>query len=211
MAEQQIKSRPDHVLEDPSAKAVARMYAQALLDATKASPEALDEFTSFVDDVLQRFPDFSRLLTSEVTNREGKLQIIERVIAGRASPLFANFLRVLARHDRLNLIPLILSEAWLEFEHRSGKKRVTVRSAAPLTDAQLQRVKSRVAGVLPYEPILLPEVDPGLIGGLVIQVDDTVHDGSVRTRLRNLGQRLKEKYVHEIQSGRNRFSHSEGN
>ncbi|MBL8850476.1 MAG: ATP synthase F1 subunit delta [Planctomycetaceae bacterium] len=212
MANDQPKSRPDHVLEDPSAKAVAQMYAEAFLDAAGgATSEALNEFTSFVDDVLDRFPDFNRLLTSEVTGREDKLALIERVVAKRATPLFANFLRVLARHERLDLLPLILGEAWLEFEHRSGKRRVTVRSAQALTEAQLNRVRSQLVASLPYEPILLPVVDASLIGGLVIQVGDTVNDGSVRTRLKNLGNRLKEKYVHEIQSGRNRFSHSEGN
>ncbi|MFO1094918.1 MAG: ATP synthase F1 subunit delta [Planctomycetaceae bacterium] len=211
MADEQLKTRPEHVLEDPSAKAVAQMYAQAYLDAAGGTAAALDEFTSFVDDVLEKFPEFDRLLTSEITNREDKLQLIERVVASRGTPLFTNFLRVLGRHERLNLLPLILGEAWLEFEQRSGKRRVTVSSAAPLTSAQLERIKSRLAATLPYEPIVLPAVDPSLIGGLVIQVGDTVHDGSVRTRLKNLGNRLKEKYVHEIQSGRNRFSHSEGN
>lgn len=211
MAADPPKTRPDHVLEDPSAKAVARMYAQAFLNATGATPAALDEFTSFIDEVLLKFPDFARLLTGEMTGREEKLRLIERIVAGRATPLFANFLRVLGRHDRLQLLPLILGEAWLEFERRSGRQRVTVRSAAPLTGAQMQRVQSRLAATLPFEPILLPVVDPGLIGGLVIQIGDTVHDGSVRTRLKNLGNRLREKYVHEIQSGRNRFSHSEGN
>src|SRR5262245_46438 len=154
MSEPQVKSRPDHVLEDPSAKAVAQMYAQALLDSAQASPDVLDEFTSFVDDVLTPYPDFSRLLTDEGIGRDDKLALIERVVSGRATPLFANFLRVLARHDRLNLLPLILGEAWLEFEHRSGKRRVTVRSAAPLDDAQLQRVKGALAATLSYEPIL---------------------------------------------------------
>lgn len=211
MPDPQVKARPDHVLEEPSAKAVARMYAQAFLNATGSAPEALEEFTSFIDDVLGRFPEYARLLTGEIVGREQKLQLIERVIAGRASPLFANFLRVLARHERLNLLPLILSESWLEFERRSGRQRVRVRSAVPLSDDQLQRIKGRLAAALPYEPILIPEVDESLLGGIVIQVGDTVHDGSVRTRLRNLGHRLKEKYVHEIQSGRDRFSHPEGN
>ena len=211
MADKRLKTRPDHVLEDPSAKAVARMYAQAYLGATGASSEALDEFTSFVDEVLKRYPDFARLLTSEITGREEKLRLIERVVAPRATPVFASFLRVLGEHDRLNLLPLVLSEAWLEYEQRNGKQRVTVRSAAPLSDEQLQRVRDRLAAALPSEPILLPVIDDNMIGGLVIQVGDTVYDGSVRTRLKNLAHRLKEKYVHEIHRGRNRFSHSEGN
>jgi F-type H+-transporting ATPase subunit delta len=211
MAEAAQTTRPDHVLDDPSAKAVARMYSQAYLDAVGATPGGLEEFTSFVDDVLRKFPDFDRLLTGEVTGREDKLALIERVVAPRATPLFTSFLRVLARHDRLNLLPLILGEAWLESERRNGKRRVTVRSASPLSEAQLARVKSKIAESIAEEPILLSVVDESLIGGLVIQVGDTVHDGSVRTRIKNLGNRLKEKYVHEIQSGRNRFSHSEGN
>lgn len=211
MADAQPKTRPDHVLEDPSAKAVARMYAQAYLNAAGGTPEALDEFTSFVDEVVQAFPDFARILTGVMTGREEKLRLIDRVVKPRGTPLFTSFLRVLGEHDRLNLLPLILGEAWLEYERRNGKQRVTVRSAAPLSDEQLQRIKTRLDAALRSEPILQPVVDESLIGGLVIQIGDTVHDGSVRTRLKNLGNRLKEKYVHEIQSGRNRFSHSEGN
>lgn len=213
MPEAQIATRPAHVLEDPSAKAVARVYSQAFLNAAGGAgvAAALEEFTSFVDDVLQPNPEFERLLTSEVTGREDKLALIERIVAPRASQLFTNFLRVVARHERLDLLPLILADAWEEHERRSGQRRVTVRSAAPLSDDQLNRIKNRLATTLSSEPIVIPEVDESLIGGLVIQVGDTVHDGSLRTRIKNLSHRLKEKYVHEIQSGRDRFSHSEGN
>ena len=47
--------------------------------------------------------------------------------------------------------------------------------------------------------------------GLVIQVDDTVYDGSLRTRLKQLRGRLDNRSIHEIQSGRDRFSHPKGN
>ena len=213
MPKEQLPTRPSHVLEDPSAKAVARVYTLAFLNA--AGPvgveAALEEFTSFVDDVLAQHPDFARLLTSEVTGRDEKLQLIDRVVAPHGSEFFTNFLRVVARHERLDLLPLILGEAWTEFETRAGKRRVTVRSAVSLSETQLSQIQSRLDAALPYEPILIPEVDQSLLGGLVIQVGDTVHDGSLRTRVKNLSHRLKEKYVHEIQSGRDRFSHSEGN
>ena len=212
MPESQIPTRPSHVLEDPSAKAVARVYSHAFLNAAGGDVTgALEEFTSFVDDVLQPNPQFAQLLTSEVASRDDKLAIIERVVAPRASQLFTNFLRVVARHERLDLLPLILADAWQEHERRAGKRRVTVRSATPLSDSQINRIQERLAATLSAEPILIPEVDESLIGGLVIQVGDTVHDGSLRTRIKNLSHRLKEKYVHEIQSGRDRFSHSEGN
>ncbi|REJ71100.1 MAG: ATP synthase F1 subunit delta [Planctomycetota bacterium] len=213
MPEEKLPSRPAHVLEDPSAKAVARVYTQAFLNAAASVgvESALEELTSFVDDVLTPHPDFARLLTSEVTGRDEKLQFIDRVVAPHGSEFFTNFLRVLARHERLELLPLILSEAWLEYESRAGKRRVTIRSAVSLSESQLSEIQSRLDAALPFEPILIPEVDESLLGGLVIQVGDTVHDGSLKTRIKNLRHRLKEKYVHEIQSGRDRFSHPEGN
>jgi F-type H+-transporting ATPase subunit delta len=213
MPEPELKRRPAHVLEDPSAKAVARVYSQAFLDAaqTVGVEEALEELTSFVDDVLKPNPEFERLLTSEVTGREEKLGLIERAIVPHCSPFLANFLRVLGRHERLDLLPLILQESWLEHEHRAGKRRIRVRTAAPLSETQLEQIRSRLDAALSYEPVLIPEVDASLLGGLVIQVGDTVHDGSLRARIRNLRHSLRERYLNEIQSGRDRFSHPEGN
>lgn len=213
MTDASLPTRPAHVLEDPSAIAVARVYAVAFLDAAQAvsAENPLEEATSFYDDVLARNPRFRDLLMSELVGEEQKVALIERTLQSGASPLFRNFLKVLARHGRLNLYASILSEAWLEQERRHNQKRVQVRSAVPLSDEQLNAIKTRLQAALASEPILIPSVDEGLIGGLVLQVGDTVFDGSLKTRLKNLRQRLRQGYLHEIQSGRDRFSHSEGN
>lgn len=204
--------RPTHVLEDPSAKAVARVYAVAFLDAAASTgaEEPLQELTALWDEVLAPRPEALRLLTSEATSRDDKLGMIERAVAPNASELLTNFLRVLARHERLNLLPVILTEAWKEHEARSNQKRVTIRSAVELTADQMQQIQSRLESALPYHPVLQPVHDPSMVGGLMIQVGDTVFDGSLRTRLKNLQDRLRERYLHEIQSGRDRFSHPSG-
>lgn len=206
-------SRPSHVLEDPSAQAVARVYALAYLNAAVQTgvEHPLEEITSFQDDVLNPNPRFRDLLFSEAIGHDEKVALIERTIQPAASPFFINFLKVLAGHGRLNLLPLILNVAWLEHEQRSGRQRVTVKSAVPLNEEQLSSIKNRLQSALNSEPILIPSVDENLIGGLVIQVGDTVYDGSLQTRLSSLRQRLRKGYLHEIQSGRNRFSHPEGN
>ena len=213
MSETGNQSRPSHVLEDPSAKAVARVYVNALLDAAEKTGQAepLEEITSFYDDVLRPNPEFESLLTTAITGRDEKLRLIDRVVAPHASPFFTNFLRVLANRDRLELLPVILGEAWIEHERRQGKQRIEIRSAVELSESQLDRIKERLQSALKVEPILLPSVDREMLGGLVIQVGDTVYDGSLRTRLKELRQRLRERYLNEIQSGRDRFSHSQGN
>ncbi len=213
MAKQEVKKRPSTVLEDPSAKAVARVYAEAYLNAAKAVgvQQPLEEFASFQDEVIDPNPDFYQLLTSQFTSRDDKAGIIERVVKPRASELFTHFLRVLASNDRLDLLPLILSECQAEQERRAGQKRVLVYSAVELTDEQVSVIRERLKTVLNIDPIVMPQIDPNLVGGLVIRVGDTIYDGSLKTRLRMLTHRLRERYLHEIQSGRDRFSSSEGN
>jgi F-type H+-transporting ATPase subunit delta len=207
----QIKTRIESVMEDPHLGAVARVYADAFLNAVPADQldGALEEYRSFIDDVLDRQRDFSRLILSGTVSRDQKLQLIDRVVAGRASELFTNFLRVLARHDRLDLVRLILDQCGIEAEKRSGRKRVQVISAQPLSEQDLGKIRDRLAADLAAQPILETAVDPTILGGLRIRVGDTVYDGTLRARLNQLRHQVRERSLNEIQSGRNRFSHSE--
>ena len=207
-----VAARIPTVLEDPSQLAVARVYAQAFLDAAKSVEQgSLEEFASFVEDVLGKSPEFERILYSRVISSEDKLGVINRVLAGRGSDLFVNFLRVLVRHDRLELMPSILRIAGREWERRLGKRRVQVRTARPLNEEQQGAIQERLRGSFPFEPILEPVVDTSLLGGIVIQIGDTVYDSSLRTRMKQLRSRMRQRSLHEIQSGRDRFSSPEGN
>jgi F-type H+-transporting ATPase subunit delta len=206
-----LQTRVKSVLEDPSVAAIARVYAEGFLNALPAAQvdSTLEEFHSFVHDVLPSNPDFDRILAASMVGRDKKLALIDNVLKGRASELFVGFLSVLARHDRLDLMRNILHESQRLYEKRSGKRRVQVTSAQPLSEQVLARVQQRLAQTLPFIPIVEAAVDASLLGGLRIRVGDTVYDGSLRARLKQLRHRVHERSLHEIQSGRDRFSHSE--
>jgi len=72
------------------------------------------------------------------------------------------------------------------------------------------QVRNRIADVFDCEPIIETATDAKLIGGLVIRVGNTVYDGSLRNRLNQLAKRMQQRSLHEIQSGRDRFSPPEG-
>ena len=208
MADQQAQSRVPSVMEDPSTRSIARVYADALLRAAgDRAGEVLEEFTSFHDDVLARQPRYARLMTGRSISEDEALRLIDKTVGPFGSAVFTNFLRVLARHRRLDLIPLILSEAHLAHERASGRRRVEVTSAVPLSDEQQARIAERLRAAFPFEPILIPRVDPKVLGGLVVQVGDTVYDSSVRSRLNQLRDRMRQRSLHEIQRGRDRFRH----
>jgi F-type H+-transporting ATPase subunit delta len=207
---EQIQTKIPSVLEDPSALAVAKVYAEAFLKAARSDTSgvegSLEEFRSFIDEVLGKFPDFARILTSSVIGRDEKLEIIERSLAGRGSELFVNFLRVLARHDRLDLLPLICETSEKQHELSTGRRRVQLTTAIPLNDNLQNRIAEQIQQRLGFIPILEPRVDPSILGGLIVRVGDSVYDTSVRTRLKQLRDRLRQRTLHEIQSGRDRFS-----
>lgn len=205
-------ARPKHVLEDPSARSIAMVYAVSFLDAAKSAgvENPLEELGEVLNAVHAQ-PEFNDLLSSAILNQDTKQALIERTLKPRCSEFLGHFLTVLAKHDRLDLLSTIYDEATQEYERRSGQQRVLVRSAIALSPDQLDSFRSQLKTALSKDPIVIPQVEPALLGGLIIQVQDTIFDGSVATRLTNLKQRLRERYVHEIQSGRNRFSSPEGN
>ena len=211
--EAQIQTRIPNVMEDPGAQSVAKVYAVAYLDAAggSAGEAAVEELASFVDDVLTQQAVFDHLLRGTALGRDEKTQLIDRVLGGRATTLFANFLRVLASHGRLDLLQGIRRQSELELERRAGQRRVSVSSAVELSSEALASIKSSLTTSLGCDPILETRIDPSLIGGLVVRVGDTVYDGSLKTQVKQLRVRLRERCLNEIQRGRDRFSHPEGN
>ncbi len=212
MSDSRSNSRPDSVLEDPGTLAVATMYAQSYMSAATqagiSAPE--EELNSLVEDVLNKFPEFNELLMSDLVGRDDKLAILNRVVAPKSSEFFANFLRVLVHHGRIDMLPLIQNVLTKLQEEAAGRQRIRVKSARALSDWSRSQIVSHLKNTFGFEPLLQETVDASLLGGVILQVGDTVYDSSLRSRLKQLKGRLVEKAFNEIQSGRDRFSHPEG-
>jgi F-type H+-transporting ATPase subunit delta len=113
---------------------------------------------------------------------------------------------VLNEHDRLGLLRPITTAFRRHYEERQNQQRVQVRTACPLHEDQINRLRDELRQVMKQEPVLEIHVDPVLLGGLVVQVGDWLYDASVRTQLLAIRNRFTERSSHEIQSGRDRFS-----
>jgi F-type H+-transporting ATPase subunit delta len=200
-------TRPDTVL-DIDAQQVGALYAKALLAATEAAGQTesvLVEFDSLVANVLDRQPKFESVLASGVIPAEEVVGVIDKAFAGRASPLFLNFLRVLAKHGRLNNLRATHKAAHELLNKMRGRVQVRVTTATELRETMAQEIAQQVRSSLGIEPVLQRRVDPKLIGGVVLQIGDTVYDGSVATQFERLRAVMLDRSVHEIQSRRERF------
>jgi F-type H+-transporting ATPase subunit delta len=72
-------------------------------------------------------------------------------------------------------------------------------------------LRQRIREAFQLEPIVQSQVDPDLLGGVVVKVGDWLYDASVRSRLESIRNQLIAKGSHEIQSRRDRFSIASGN
>jgi F-type H+-transporting ATPase subunit delta len=194
---------------DVGALRVARVYAEALLNAAEKRnqvQEVWEELDSLVADLYAAKPELEVFLSSGAISRNAKESVLRKVFEGRASELFLNFLMVLNRHDRLDLLRAVRQSYRDLMNVRARRIVVQVRTAAPLEDDQRQRLIENIRESLHLEPVLEERVDPDLLGGLVLRVGDRMFDGSVRSRLLKLREKLRERSSHEIQSRRDRFS-----
>jgi len=199
---------------DVGVEHVADVYAKGLLGAARNAGRleaVVAEFDDLLSEVLDKFPKLEALLASALLSVEEKSGVIDRTLGGRASPLLVGFLKVVARHGRLDCLRAIHRQTHIMYDKLRKRIRVELTTATPLGAAQSDRIVDSLRAKLDGEPVLRQRTDPGLIGGAVIRVGDVVYDGSIANQLQNLRQRMSQRSAHEIQGRRDRFRHSAGN
>jgi len=199
---------------DVGAQRVARVYAEALLNAAQKQGQAdavFEELDSLVQDIFPVQPEFEVLLSSAAAGRKARAEVLRVVFADRASELFFNFLQVLNDNERLDLLRAIRFAYRDLHDERAGRIRVQVRSAVPLADDQQNRLAQRIREAFHIEPVLVTGVDAALLGGLHVRIGDMLYDASVRAQLDNIRTEIIARSSHEIQSQRDRFCSANGN
>jgi F-type H+-transporting ATPase subunit delta len=187
---------------------IADVYAQALLSAAEKAGQtatAVEEFDLLMSDVLDPNPRFLAVLSSALISHEETSQILNRVLGGRVSPSFMNFLQVVSRHGRLDCLRAIHLQTHVLYDLLQNRVRVQVITAEPLAPEMEAKLRISLRAKLGGEPIMETLVDPGLIGGAVLRLGDTVYDGSIANQLNTLRQEMMDWSAHEIQSRRDRF------
>ena len=109
--------------------------------------------------------------------------------------LLINVVQLLISRRSLALLPQVVQEYRSLLDVSCGRVRAHVTSAVDLSDAQQVRLSALLSELFAKEVVLDVQQDPEIMGGLIARVGDRVLDGSVRTRLESLKQRLKRDAV----------------
>jgi F-type H+-transporting ATPase subunit delta len=107
------------------------------------------------------------------------------------SPLTTNFIGVLAANRRLAKLPAMIAAFKSIAAAQRGEVTASVTSAHALSDAQLAALKDKLTAREGRTVILSADVDPDLLGGMVVTIGSKRIDASIRTRLNSLAQAMK--------------------
>jgi F-type H+-transporting ATPase subunit delta len=111
----------------------------------------------------------------------------------RYQTLTLNFLNMLIRRDRLNLLDQIIISAEQQFLDRQGIVVVEVTTATRLSADQERQLAAKLEKFTGKKVQVENRVDPSLIGGVVTRIGTTLYDGSVEAQLQQLKARIQEE------------------
>lgn len=170
---------------------VAGIEALAIRAASLAAPQVDVEGELFeVTRTVAANPELELALGSRLGEASAKGRLIESILGGRASEATTLIVSSLVQQPRERRVRTLLNRALRLVADQRGRTVATVYAASPLDAEQLTRLRASLATRYGADVALNTVVDPGVLGGLRIEIGDDVIDATVSARLHDLRQRL---------------------
>jgi F-type H+-transporting ATPase subunit delta len=174
---------------------IAQRYAAALFELAREAKglEALSADIDALEAGLAGSAELRDLIASPLYSREDQGRAVAAVAARMGlAPLTANTLALMAAKRRLFVLPQLLADLRARLAAEAGEVTAEVASAVALTEAQSAALAAAIRARVGKEVKLKTAVDPGLIGGLVVKVGSVMVDTSIRAKLAQLQNAMKE-------------------
>lgn len=177
---------------------LAKIYAAALFAASlrNREEEAIQGELDGVRRLLELNPDFNNFVLSPQVPTEDKLSLMDGVLTGKCEKLLVNFLKLLVRKERFEIVEDIARAYTALYEKRLGILEVEVITAVPLDGVMERKTVENLEENTKKKIRLTKSIDKTIIGGMVIKMENKIIDGSVKYQLEKLRSNLKEIKVY---------------
>lgn len=175
---------------------MAGRYAQALFalaQESHATDEVAADLATFAR-MIDESDDLRNFVRSPVFSAEDQVKALSALLdrAG-IDGATAKFLKLVATKRRLFAVSDMIRDFNILYDHARGLSRATVTVAEPLKDEHVEALKSALASVAGSNQVAVNvKVDPGIIGGLIVQLGSRMVDSSLKTKLNAIRARMKE-------------------
>ena len=174
---------------DDESMHVGQVYAKALLGAAEAAGKVdgmVEQFQSFVVDVLDKQPVFESALANPKVPFDEKIRMLDKVFGNKMDGTLLTFLKVLATRRRFGTVRSIYQSVVRLRDEAVGRLRIVVTTAQALDQDAVETLKSKLQDIFKAEVVMSTKVDASVLGGVLIRVGDVVFDGSVDGQLKQL-------------------------
>jgi F-type H+-transporting ATPase subunit delta len=172
---------------------LAKRYAKVLADLAEQQGELEGALASMhaLLAICRELGPLPEMLSDRKTPVEERLKTLEQVSSAlEHSELFGNFMRLLVERGRFGIVEHIAEEFEIMHDARLGILHLKVRTARPLSDSERLEVARAFQGSGSRLPVVHEEVDPSIIGGISVEVNNTVYDNTLAARIARMRERL---------------------
>lgn len=168
-----------------------RVYARALYDAAleRSRVQEAQAQLAAVADAIAAMPQLRSLIGNPQVDAPSKAAVLESAV-GEPEEIVSNFLKLVAEKGRAGSIEGIRAELDRIVARAEGQLSVTLTTAYELSDEEAKDIVGRIEKASGRKVEAAREVDPALIGGIVLQAGSLRADASVRGRLDRMRQEL---------------------
>ena len=171
---------------------IARNYASTLFDLAQRH-EGLEAFADGMDvvvELLDTNPSFKLFLeTPRVADRDKK-ELLKKVFEPELPRPLLNFIQVTVDKRRQRLLGAIGEEFHALLDEHLGRAHVTVTLARALDSDGMAELSGKLSTLLGKQAIPHTRVKPAVLGGVHLKTGDTVYDGTLRRRIKQLRKQL---------------------
>jgi len=171
---------------------IARNYAEALLVLARKAND-LDGWGASLNGVVSAMENDIRLrnfLAAPQISAAQKNVIIGKAFGGQLPKTMVRFLQKLVQNRRQMLIPQIAIEYGNLVDETSGRVHAQVTVSRELSEGEHTAMAAQLSRAFAKTVVPHVDVNPAILGGVVVRVGDRVLDGSVRKRLKTLRSRI---------------------
>lgn len=172
--------------------AITVRYATAVFSLGKEQDmlAALKNDMELISSVCRESADFMLLLESPVVKTSEKIKIIKLIFENKISELSLNFLNLITGNNREIYIPDIVRNVLAMIRREKNIKTAVITTAHRIDEETLGKAQKAVESELQTRVELTGKVNPHIIGGIILRIDDRQYDASISAQLKKLKKEM---------------------
>lgn len=173
-------------------KTVAKRYAKALFELVDADDQLDQTYQELIAlrAVFQQNAGLHQALSGTNLSHDQKQELVDDMKQG-TSQMVTNFLQLVFDYGRMDEMVAIIDEFETQYDQKMKRVHADVVSAVQLDENRRKRLADTLATRLDANEVILnTQVDPSIIGGVIVKVEGQTLDGSLKTKLDRMRQLL---------------------